>query len=77
MAEAKTKPTPQSPTKFIDGIADERTRSDCRTILKLMTEATRDEPKMWGSSIVGFGTRTSQVCRWPRRRLAGACLFTA
>ena len=57
MAEAKTKPTRQSVESFIDKISDPQTRADCFTIAGLMKEATRSEPQMWGSSIVGFGTR--------------------
>lgn len=57
MAEAKTKPTKQSVEKFIKSIPNEETRADCRTIAKLMTEATGAEPQMWGSSIVGFGVK--------------------
>lgn len=55
MAEAKTKPTGQSVASFINKISDPQTREDCFTIAKLMKDATRSEPRMWGSSIVGFG----------------------
>ena len=57
MAEPKTKPTKQSVEKFIKSIANAQTREDCLTISKLMKDATRAEPQMWGSSIVGFGKR--------------------
>ena len=57
MAEAKTKPTKQSFEKFVKSIPDADKRADCQTIAKLMQEATRAEPQMWGSNIVGFGTR--------------------
>ena len=60
MAEAKTKPTDQSVDSFIKKIPDPQTREDCFTIVKLMKEATRTEPQMWGSSIVGFGLRRIQ-----------------
>jgi hypothetical protein len=56
VAEAKTKPTDQSVDSFISKIPDPQKREDCFTIAKLMKEATRIEPRMWGSSIVGFGT---------------------
>lgn len=56
MAEAKTKPTDQSVDSFINKIPDPQTREDCFAIARLMKEATRSEPRMWGSSIVGFGT---------------------
>jgi hypothetical protein len=58
MAEAKTKPTNQSVEKFIKSQPDPQTRADCSEIARLMSEATGAEPKMWGSSIVGFGTRS-------------------
>lgn len=56
MAELKTKQTNQSVREFLDGIADEQKRRDCLAVLELMEEATRAEPKMWGESIVGFGS---------------------
>lgn len=56
MAELKTKVNDQSVTAFLDGVADEGRRQDCYTILELMKKATRAEPKMWGDSIVGFGS---------------------
>ena len=60
MAEAKTKPTDQSVASFIKKIPDPQTREDCFAIAKLMKEATRSEPQMWGGAIVGFGTRRIQ-----------------
>jgi hypothetical protein len=58
MAEAKTKATEQSVDAFLDAVPDERRRRDCRTVLGMMRDATRVEPKMWGPSIVGFGRYT-------------------
>lgn len=55
-AELKTKVNDASVTKFIEGVADEQKRNDCFEILKLMKQVTKDEPRMWGASIVGFGT---------------------
>lgn len=54
-AEIKTKPTTSSVDSFIDNIADEQKRKDSRVILKMMEKATKEKPKMWGSSMVGFG----------------------
>ncbi len=54
-AELKTKKTDASVTKFLDSIADEKKRADSYIILDMMQKATRAGPKMWGSSIVGFG----------------------
>jgi hypothetical protein len=54
-ADLKTKKTEASVSKFIDGIADEKRRAECRRVLDIMKKATGAEPKMWGSSVVGFG----------------------
>lgn len=57
MAELKTKQTESSVANFLDGIADEDRRKDCHVIVKMMKAATKSEPKMWGTSIIGFGYR--------------------
>ncbi len=56
MSEAKTRPTDQDVETFLQGIEDAQQRQDCHTILDLMREVTGAEPKMWGTSIVGFGS---------------------
>ena len=55
MAELKTRATKASVDTFLQGIRDEKRRQDCYEILKIMKKATKAEPKMWGTSIVGFG----------------------
>jgi hypothetical protein len=55
LAVIKTKPTSLNVNDFIDGIADEQKRKDSHTILKLMEKAMKEKPKMWGSSMIGFG----------------------
>ena len=55
MAELKTKETKASVDGFLKGISDEKRRKDAEKILAMMRAATKEEPKMWGSSIVGFG----------------------
>ena len=55
LAEIKTRQTESSVDDFIESIADEQKRKDSYTILKLMEKATKEKPKMWGSSIIGFG----------------------
>lgn len=55
MAELKTKPTTESVEKFLNGIADEQRRKDCFRIVEMMKAATKTDPAMWGTSIVGFG----------------------
>ena len=57
MAELKTKKTEASVEDFLNGVKDEATKKDCFEIVKLMKQATKADPKMWGSSIVGFGTQ--------------------
>jgi Domain of unknown function (DU1801) len=55
LAEIKTKQTSSSVASFIDSISDEQKRQDSQLILKLMEKAMKEEPKMWGSSMIGFG----------------------
>ena len=56
MAEAKTKPTNESVKDFLNRISDKERREDCFAVAKMMEEITGDKPKMWGPSIVGFGS---------------------
>ncbi|MCP5146069.1 MAG: DUF1801 domain-containing protein [Gammaproteobacteria bacterium] len=55
MAERKTNETKASVTEFINSIADETRRADCRAITRLMAKATGLKARMWGPSIIGFG----------------------
>ncbi len=55
MAELKTKETTASVDAFLNKIADDERRADCRAVVDLMRAVTKEEPKMWGPSIVGFG----------------------
>ena len=52
----KTKPTQASVKEFLNQIPDEERRDDCFAVAKIMEEITGSKPKMWGPSIVGFGT---------------------
>ena len=56
MAELKTKPNRADVGKFIDSIADAGKHRDSRALLAMMQEITGAKPRMWGASIVGFGT---------------------
>ena len=56
MAENKTKPTKSSVTAFIDAIPDPVRRADAKALVKLMQGAAGEKPKMWGPSIIGFGS---------------------
>jgi hypothetical protein len=55
MAEIKTKPTTASVEDFINTVKDEQKRKDSFVILEMMKKASGEEPKMWGSSLIGFG----------------------
>src|SRR5438093_13676002 len=57
MAENKTKPTKVSPAAFINRLPGEQQRKDARELVAMMRKATGKPPKMWGPSIIGFGTR--------------------
>lgn len=60
MAKRKTIEHDVSVVEFIDSIEEERKRDDCRAIAGLMAKATGEMSRMWGSSIVGFGTHHYQ-----------------
>lgn len=55
MAEQKTKPTSRSVDEFIENVADEGVRDDCRKLSRIMKKITGSAPKMWGPTIIGFG----------------------
>ena len=56
MADNKTKPTRSSVSAFISALSDETRRADAKVLLKVMQRATGEKPRMWGPSIVGFGS---------------------
>ncbi len=56
MADNKTKPTELSVAAFIDAITDPARRADAKALVKLMQSASGEKPKMWGPSIIGFGS---------------------
>ena len=56
MSKLKTKPTKVSVESHIAAIANEEQRNDARTLVALMRKVTGQEPRMWGPSIVGFGS---------------------
>jgi len=56
MAELKTKPNNGSVEEFLDSVENEKRRKDSFKVLDLMKTVTGHEPKMWGDSIIGFGT---------------------
>lgn len=56
MAESKMKATDASVEAYLSAIEDETRRRDCEVLSSLMSRATRLQPRMWGASIVGFGS---------------------
>lgn len=71
MAELKTKKTNVSPKTFVAKITDKEKRADAEGLLKIFKDATGLPPKMWGGSIVGYGSyhykseRSTQEGDWP------------
>lgn len=55
MATLKTQPTENDVEEFLNAIDDKQKRDDSFKILDIMKSVTSEEPKMWGSSIIGFG----------------------
>lgn len=53
--ETKTKVNKASVEAFLNTIKDEEIRKDCFEVAQMMKKATKEDGKMWGSSIVGFG----------------------
>lgn len=71
MAEIKTKLTKASAKDFILKVTDEIKRQDGLALLRIFQDITKEKPKMWGSSIIGFGSyhykseKSSQEGDWP------------
>lgn len=55
-SDMKTKPTAASVAAFVAAVPNAQRRADAQAALKLMTKWTGLKPKMWGTSIIGFGT---------------------
>ena len=56
MAEIQTKVNDASIEDFLNKVEDEQKRKDSLEIIKMMKQVTKEEPKMWGPSIIGFGS---------------------
>lgn len=71
MSTLKTTLNDNSVTDFLNAVSDETKRKDSFTLLEMFTRITGQQPKMWGSSIVGFGQyhykseRSRQEGDWP------------
>ena len=64
-AELKTTKSEASVEDFINAVVDEGQKADAHAIVKLMQAATKAPPKMWGTSIIGFG---AQILKYPSGR---------
>ena len=56
MAQLKTKKTNASVSQFLNAVEDKQRRADCKTVARLMRAATGNVAKLWGTSLVGFGS---------------------
>ena len=56
MAENKMRVTDASVADFINAVPDETKRADSWKLVDIMSDITGEKPKMWGPSIIGFGT---------------------
>lgn len=56
MAENKTKATEASVDAYLESRASKEQRADCQALMSLLAGVTNEPPKMWGPSIVGYGT---------------------
>lgn len=70
-SENKTQPTDVSVPAYIEAVADEKQRADAHRIAAMMERLTGHKPKMWGPSIIGFGTYrykydNGREGEWPR-----------
>lgn len=57
MAVNKTQPTAVSVTAYLRTLTDADRQADAKALVKLMTDASGEKARMWGTSIIGFGTR--------------------
>jgi hypothetical protein len=56
VADLKTTPNEQDVRAFLEGIEDDKKRQDCFTLVQVMQEVIGEPPRMWGDSMVGFGS---------------------
>ncbi len=57
LAEIKTKQTSASVEYFVGSVKDEQKQKDSIVLMQMMKEASGEEPKIWGSSLIGFGSK--------------------
>lgn len=56
MVEAKTKPTSANVEDYLAAKASPAQLADCKALMALLKKVTKQSPKMWGPSIVGYGS---------------------
>lgn len=71
MAETKTKPTAASVDAYLASKASPEQRADCKAIMAMCKRVTKQQPRMWGPSIVGYG---SYNYKYESGRSGDACL---
>ena len=71
MAEAKTKPTGASVETYLASKASSEQLADCKAVMAICKRVTKQQPKMWGPSIVGYGSYTY---RYESGHSGDACL---
>jgi hypothetical protein len=71
MSEAKTKPTSASVEAYLASRASAPQMADCKALMALLKRVTKQSPKMWGPSIVGYGSYSYQ---YESGRTGEACL---
>jgi len=71
MAEAKTKPTSASIDEYLKSRASPDQIADCKILMSMLKRVTNEQPKMWGPSIVGYG---SYSYRYESGRTGESCI---
>lgn len=71
MPEAKTKPTSVDVDAYLASKTSEEQLADCRELMAMMKKVTKQSPRMWGPSIVGYG---SYSYKYPSGRTGESCL---
>ncbi len=75
MAEAKTKPTSASVEDYLASRASPDQLADCKALMALLKKVTKQSPKMWGPSIVGYGSYSySYSYKYDSGRTGESCL---
>lgn len=57
MTENKTRATTSSVGEYVAAMPDATRRSEAKILIRLMQQASGEKAKMWGPSIIGFGSR--------------------